>query len=144
VQRISRPCRTTARSLVPRCGKAGRLWPGHAITNNRRLAGEEFSRATGQVAGPEAIVAWLVGGAALMLIALVMANLVSYVGSKDFGGRNAIPAPWDSVLVAVIGLACYEWGVRSAVRHRAVHPAPEPAGADNDDMAELGAAPDAE
>src|ERR1700689_1533563 len=28
-----------------------------------------------QIAGPEAIVAWLVGGAALMLIALVMADL---------------------------------------------------------------------
>jgi hypothetical protein len=64
--------------------------------------------------------------------------------SADFGGANWIPAPWDSILVAVIGLIGYEWGVRDAVRHLAAHPAPEPASTDpdaDDSMDEFGAAP---
>ncbi len=80
---------------------------------------------------------WLVAYLAAILI-------MSLAGSQDFGGTNLIPAPWDSVVVAVIGAACYEWGVRSAVRHLAAHPAPEPVQPDaGDSMASLGAAPDA-
>jgi amino acid transporter len=42
------------------------------------------------------------------------------------------------------GIACYEWGVRCAVRHLAAHPAPDPVHPDDDDsMAGLGASPDA-
>ncbi len=87
---------------------------------------------------------WLDVRVGRWLVAYLVAILiVSLIGSQDFGGTNLIPAPWDSVLVAVIGLACYEWGVRSAVRHLAAHPAPEPVQPDADDsMASLGAAPD--
>jgi amino acid transporter len=44
----------------------------------------------------------------------------------SLAGANWIPAPGDSVLVAVIGLIGYEWGVRDAVRHLTVHPARSP------------------
>jgi hypothetical protein len=49
---------------------------------------------------------WLDVRVGLWLVAYLVAILVvSAIGSKDFGGANWIPAPWDSVLVAVIGLA---------------------------------------
>lgn len=63
---------------------------------------------------------WLVAYLALVL-------LVSGIGSADFGGTNWIPAPWDSVVVAVIALAAWLAGVRNGMRHLAEHPAPEPA-----------------
>lgn len=70
--------------------------------------------------------------------------ILSAVGSRDFGGVNWIPAPWDSVIAAVIGVTGYERGVRNAVKYLAVHPAPEPAraGPDADDAPDdFGAAP---
>lgn len=78
----------------------------------------------------------------LWLVAYLVAILVmSAAGSSDFGGADLIPAPWDSVVVAVIGVICYEWGVRDAVRHLRAHPAPDQEA--GDDLAEFGAAPDA-
>ncbi len=78
----------------------------------------------------------------LWLVAYLVAILVmSAAGSSDFGGADLIGAPWDSVVVAVIGVTCYEWGVRDAVRHLRAHPAPDPEA--GDDLAEFGAAPDA-
>jgi amino acid transporter len=86
---------------------------------------------------------WLDVKVGTWLVAYLVAILiVSFIGSKDFGGTNAIPAPWDSVVVAVIGLGAYEWGVRSAVRHLGAHPAPEPEVGD-DEMSEFGGAPEA-
>jgi hypothetical protein len=88
---------------------------------------------------------WLDVRVGLWLVAYLVAILVvSVIGSKDFGGANWIPAPWDTVLVAVIGFMGYEWGVRDAVRHLAAHPAPEPASTDpdaDDAMDDFGAAP---
>lgn len=40
--------------------------------------------------------------------------LVSFIGSKDFEGQGWIPAPWDSVIIAVMSLAAWLAGVRSA------------------------------
>jgi amino acid transporter len=60
---------------------------------------------------------WLVG----YLLAVL---LMSGIGS--FGGAGLIGAPWDSVVVAAIGLVGFEIGVRAAVAHLRVHPAPEP------------------
>jgi amino acid transporter len=48
----------------------------------------------------------------LVIIAL------SYVGSTEFGGTNQIPAPWDSILFAVVALAFYYWGYVSGVRYQ--------------------------
>jgi amino acid transporter len=64
---------------------------------------------------------WLVAYLALVL-------LVSAIGSRDFEGANAVPAPWDSVAVAVIALAAWLAGVGAGMRHLAVHPAPEAGG----------------
>lgn len=53
---------------------------------------------------------WLVA----YLVALVA---VSYIGSTDFGGTNAVPAPWDSILVAAVALLLYAWAIREGTRH---------------------------
>ena len=45
--------------------------------------------------------------------------LDTYLGSF---GAAIIPAPWDSVLAAVGGLACYRWGVAEGTRHMARNP----------------------
>jgi amino acid transporter len=72
---------------------------------------------------------WLVAYLGLVL-------LMSGIGSRDFEGTNAIPAPWDSVVVAVIALAAWLAGVGAGQRYLAEHPAPEvgegqgPAGAE--------------
>ncbi|MGH3168429.1 MAG: hypothetical protein ACRDN0_21425 [Trebonia sp.] len=65
--------------------------------------------------------AWLVVYLALVLV-------VSAIGSPDFGGTGAIPAPWDTVAVAVIGLGAWAAGVRNGLLHLAEHPAPAPQG----------------
>ncbi|MFB6591530.1 MULTISPECIES: APC family permease [Streptomyces] len=52
--------------------------------------------------------AWLLG---YLVWLLVMSGLGS------FGGMNLIPAPWDTVAVALSALATYRWGVRSGVAH---------------------------
>jgi hypothetical protein len=60
---------------------------------------------------------WLIG---YLLAVLLMS------GIGTFGGAGVISAPWDSVMVAVIGLVAFEIGVRAAVAHLRLHPAPEP------------------
>lgn len=44
---------------------------------------------------------------------LLVLTLVSYLGSKQFGGRGVLTYGADMVLVAVLALAFYVWGVRS-------------------------------
>ncbi|MFD7924075.1 APC family permease [Streptomyces sp. NPDC059740] len=46
---------------------------------------------------------------------LLALTLLSWVGS--FGGRGWLPAPWDSVAVAVLALAVFGWAVTSGARH---------------------------
>lgn len=41
---------------------------------------------------------------------------LSYLGSSNFGGKNLIPSPWDSVLVAVVALIFYYWGLSSGLK----------------------------
>ncbi len=40
--------------------------------------------------------------------------LVSYCGSKQFGGKDFIPFGWDIVVVMSLSLIFYAWGIRSA------------------------------
>lgn len=61
---------------------------------------------------------WLVAYLALVL-------LTSGIGSADFQGMNSVPAPWDSVIVAVIALAAWLAGVRAGRQHLAGSPATE-------------------
>ncbi|GAA1926918.1 APC family permease [Streptantibioticus ferralitis] len=58
---------------------------------------------------------WLLG----YLVALL---LLSSLGS--FGGSGAIPAPWDSIAVALVGLTAYFRAIRDSVRHLTAHPLP--------------------
>jgi hypothetical protein len=58
--------------------------------------------------------AWLV----LYVCAIL---IMSWVGS--FGGSNWIHAPWDSVVVGLIGVAGYVWGLAEAVRFLRARPA---------------------
>ncbi|HWG28778.1 APC family permease [Actinospica sp.] len=50
-------------------------------------------------------------------IYLVGIIVFSYFGSPDFGGDDSIGTPWDSIIVAVFGLALYAWAVREGTRH---------------------------
>jgi amino acid transporter len=56
---------------------------------------------------------WLVGW-------LVLEYVVSALGS--FSGAKVIHAPWDSVLVAVVSVGVYIWGVRSSIAHMTARP----------------------
>jgi amino acid transporter len=51
----------------------------------------------------------------LPIFLLVIIGL-SYIGSNQFGGTNAIPAPWDSVVFVIAALVFYYWGYRSGLR----------------------------
>ncbi|MDX3225833.1 APC family permease [Streptomyces sp. ME19-01-6] len=58
----------------------------------------------------------LLAGAWMVSYLLVMA-LVSWAGGKDYGGHGYLPEGWDILIVAVIGLFFYAWGVSSAWRN---------------------------
>jgi amino acid transporter len=55
-----------------------------------------------------------------LIVYLLLLLAVSPIGS--FGGDGKIRGPWDSVIVAVIGLAAYYVGVRSAAGHLQQYP----------------------
>jgi len=67
--------------------------------------------------------AWLV---------IYLAGLIgfSWIGSADFGGKNDLKAPWDSLIVAVFGVALYLWALKTGTRH-----IEQTAGLDVDDSA---------
>jgi amino acid transporter len=46
---------------------------------------------------------------------LVVLTLLSWLGG--FSGNGTVPAPWDSVIVAVVSLAVFWWAVRSGRAH---------------------------
>lgn len=50
-----------------------------------------------------------------LIVYYVAMFLVSYLGSSAFGGNNTLATPWDQVVVAVVAIVCYYWGVASAV-----------------------------
>lgn len=77
-------------------------------------------------------------GAWWLIAYLPTLALVSWLGSTQFGGKGYLPYGWDLLVVAVIGLVFYLWGVRSGWRtpaveaelgqpyiERAAHPDPE-------------------
>jgi len=43
--------------------------------------------------------------------------LLSYLGSTDFGGKNIIPFPWDTVVFIVVAVGFYFWGYRSGATY---------------------------
>lgn len=52
---------------------------------------------------------WLIGYLPCMA-------LCSYIGSKEFGGLGLLPYGWDMVIVTVLSLAFYQWGVKAGWR----------------------------
>ncbi|GAA2931507.1 hypothetical protein GCM10020221_29150 [Streptomyces thioluteus] len=58
----------------------------------------------------------LKAGAWVVAYLLVMA-FVSWAGGTEFGGKGYLAEGWDLLVVALIGLAFYFWGVRSAWRN---------------------------
>jgi amino acid transporter len=87
--------------------------------------------------------AWLIGAQLLMFVIYVLARkrvptnhvsfaqqiksswwlmafyvilmVISYLGDTVFQGTGAIAAPWDQIIVAVVSLVVYYWGVKSAL-----------------------------
>nr|WP_255779233.1 APC family permease [Mycetohabitans sp. B5] len=51
-----------------------------------------------------------------MVTYLPVMAVLSYIGSKPFGGLGYIPYGWDMALVAVTSLGFYQWGVSSGWR----------------------------
>jgi hypothetical protein len=55
-----------------------------------------------------------------MVVHLAFLYVMSALGS--FKGMDLIPAPWDSVIVAVVSVGVYFWGVSSAMDYLRVRP----------------------
>jgi amino acid transporter len=55
--------------------------------------------------------------AAWWLVAyLPVMAILSLIGSKQFGGHNILPYGWDMLVVAVVALVFYYWGVNAGYR----------------------------
>lgn len=48
-----------------------------------------------------------------LIVFLLVTALLSYIGSKEFGGIDIIPNGWDQLVVIVVSLAFYFWGINS-------------------------------
>lgn len=51
-----------------------------------------------------------------MIVYLFVLSVISYLGSRHFGGINWLTYPWDQVVVIISALVFYEWGIKSAVK----------------------------
>ncbi|MGB5940536.1 MAG: APC family permease [Rhodanobacter sp.] len=71
-------------------------------------------------------------GAWWLIAYLPTIAFVSWAGSTTFGGKGYLPYGWDLVVVGVIGLVFYLWGVRSGWRTPSVEAAELEAGAHPD------------
>ncbi|MCL6455059.1 MAG: APC family permease [Alicyclobacillus sp.] len=43
---------------------------------------------------------------------------LSYLGSSNFGGKNILASPWDSIAMIVLSLIFYYWGYACGVRYK--------------------------
>ena len=66
-------------------------------------------------------------GAWWLVFYLISLAAVSRIGSSKFGGLGYLPYGWDLVVVAVIGLVFFLWGVKSGWRTPSVESACEEA-----------------
>jgi amino acid transporter len=55
-------------------------------------------------------------GAWWMISYLPTMALVSYAGSPNFGGKGYLPAGWDLLVVGLLGLLFFWWGIRAGWR----------------------------
>jgi len=107
-------------------GFIGLLWAsGGSIIGSGWLFGAQGALAA---AGPAAIISWVIGAVAILLLALVHAELgamypVDLVGMglivymSDFGplAHPWFPLWWDMPVVALFSLAIYFWAMRVAL-----------------------------
>lgn len=61
-----------------------------------------------------------VSGGIWLVAYLVAMYVLSYSGT--FGGHEWIPAPWDSVVVAVVAVLMYAWGAAAGTSYLRAHP----------------------
>jgi amino acid transporter len=54
-------------------------------------------------------------GSLWMIGYLIFISIISYLGSSDFGGINLIPYPFDFVVIIIVSLICYYWGISTYV-----------------------------
>lgn len=47
---------------------------------------------------------------------LIFMSLMSFVGSSGFGGQNWIKYPFDFVVIIIISLAFYYWGIKTGLK----------------------------
>jgi amino acid transporter len=59
---------------------------------------------------------------AWLVVHLLVLTLLSWLGS--FGGSGRLPAPYDTLVVAVVALAVFVWAVRSSAAHLRTSPPP--------------------
>ncbi|HEX7370189.1 MAG TPA: APC family permease [Rhodanobacteraceae bacterium] len=55
-------------------------------------------------------------GAWWLIVYLPVIAIISWAGSKTFGGRGYLPYGWDLVVVALLGVAFYFWGLKCGWR----------------------------
>jgi amino acid transporter len=55
-------------------------------------------------------------GAWWLVLYLPGVALLSYIGSTQFGGQGYLPFGWDLVIVALVGVGFYIWGLKSGWR----------------------------
>lgn len=46
---------------------------------------------------------------------LIAMGLVSYLGASTFAGTNLLPAPWDTVVIVIMAVIFYYWGIHSGI-----------------------------
>ncbi|KAA8434438.1 APC family permease [Weissella paramesenteroides] len=49
-----------------------------------------------------------------LIVYLIFISIISFIGSHEFNGINWIHYPWDFVVIIIISLIFYYWGVKSA------------------------------
>jgi len=54
-------------------------------------------------------------GSLWLIVYLVFLSVVSYLGSRPFGGTGWLHYPWDFVLISVVAYGFYRWGVASRI-----------------------------
>jgi amino acid transporter len=55
-------------------------------------------------------------GALWLVVYMPAIALLSYIGSAKFGGKDYLPYGWDLVIVAIVALGFYGWGLRCGWR----------------------------
>lgn len=50
-----------------------------------------------------------------IIVYMIFISIMSYIGSEGFGGQNWIKYPWDFLVIIIISLGFYFWGIKSSL-----------------------------